>query len=190
MASRVDGLIEAYARHVGLPWDRGLAPPQRVWFAVYPKEEERRLRYKVEAFQLATTDPKGAAKRWVLVDLTDCFSRWLDAEKYRESYFKSPKMLAPKLPRFLDFAAGEVVAAAEAQGADEHTVVAVLGVASLFGFVQVSDLVPRIVSHMTGRLLVFFPGSREGNVYKLLDAREGWNYLATPITAFDDGSAP
>jgi hypothetical protein len=37
---------------------------------------------------------------------------------------------------------------------------------------------------------VFFPGSREGNVYKLLDAREGWNYLATPITAFDDGSAP
>jgi hypothetical protein len=41
-----------------------------------------------------------------------------------------------------------------------------------------------------GRLLVFFPGSRDGNVYKLLDAREGWNYLATPITAFDDGSAP
>ena len=39
-----------------------------------------------------------------------------------------------------------------------------------------------------GRLLVFFPGSREGNVYKLLDAREGWNYLATPITASDDGS--
>ena len=52
MASRVDGLIEAYARHVGLPWDRGLAPPQRVWFAVYPKEEERRLRYKVEGLGL------------------------------------------------------------------------------------------------------------------------------------------
>ena len=190
MASRVDALADAYTRHVGLPWDRGLAPPQRVWFAVYPKDEERRLRYKVEAFQLATTDPKGAGKKWVLVDLTDSFARWLDGEKYRESYFKNPKMMAPKLPRFLDFAAGEVVAAAEAQGADEDTVVAVLGVASLFGFVQVSDLVPRVVSHLSGRLLVFFPGSREGNVYKLLDAREGWNYLATPITAFDDGSAP
>ena len=78
MASRVDALADAYTRHVGLPWDRGLAPPQRVWFAVYPKDEERRLRYKVEAFQLATTDPKGAGKKWVLVDLTDSFARWLD----------------------------------------------------------------------------------------------------------------
>lgn len=189
MAGRVDALVDAYARHVGLPWDRGLAPPQRVWFAVYPKEEERRLRYKLEAFELVTTDANGAAKKWVLVDLTDSFSRWLDNEKYRESYFKNPKMMAPKLPRFLDFAAGEVVAAAEAQGVDDDTVVAVLGVASLFGFAQVSDLVPRVVSRLPGRLLVFFPGSREGNVYKLLDAREGWNYLATPISPFDDGSA-
>ncbi len=190
MASRVDALADAYARHVGLPWDRGLAPPQRVWFAVYPKEEERRLRYKVEAFQLATTDPKGAGKRWVLVDLTDSFARWIGAEKYREAYFRNPKTMAPKLPQFLDFVASEIVAFAEAQSADENTVVAVLGIASLFGFVQVSDLIPRVVSRLHGRLLVFFPGSREGNVYKMLDAREGWNYLATPITAFDDGSTP
>ncbi len=187
MAGRVDALADAYGRHVGLPWDRGLAPPQRVWFAIYPKEDERRLRYKIEAFQLATAN---TGKRWVLADLTDSFSRWLDGEKYRESYFKNPKMLSPKLPRFLDFAAGEVVAIAEQAGADEDTVVGVLGVASLFGFAQVSDLVPRIVATVPGRLLVFFPGSREGNVYKMLDAREGWNYLATPITAFDEGSAP
>lgn len=190
MASRVDSLAEAYARHVALPWDRGLAPPQRVWFAVYPKEEERRLRYKVASFQLATTDPNGARKKWILVDLSDSFARWLSGEKYREAYFKNPKMMAPKLPRFLEFVANEVIEVAEAQGADEQTVVAVLGVASLFGFAQVSDLVPRIVSRIAGRLLVFFPGSREGNVYKLLDAREGWNYLATPITAFDEGSTP
>ena len=188
MASRVDALADAYARHVSLPWDRGLAAPQRVWFAVYPKEEERRLRYKVQAFQLATVE---AGKRWLMVDLTDSFARWLDGEKYRESYFKNPRNLRPsKLDGFLKFAAGEVVGAAQAVGADEETVVAVLGVASLFGFAQVSDLVPLIVPHLPGRLLVFFPGSREGNVYKLLDAREGWNYLATPITAFDDGSTP
>ena len=36
---------------------------------------------------------------------------------------------------------------------------------------------------MIGRLLVFFPGEVEGNNYRLLDARDGWNYLATPITA-------
>ena len=187
MASRVDQLAEAYARHVGLPWDRGLAPAQRVWFAVYPKEEERRLRYKVEAFQLATA---AAGKKWALVDLTDSFARWIDGEKYRESYFRNPRMLAPKLPRFLDATAARVVTEAQAAGADEETVVGVLGVASLFGFAQVSDLVPRIVLNFQGRLLVFFPGSREANVYKLLDAREGWNYLATPITPFDDGAAP
>lgn len=190
MASRVDSLADAYARHVGLPWDRGLAPPQRVWFAVYPKEEERRLRYKIDAFQLATTDPKGANKKWVLVDLTNSFSQWIESEKYREPYFKNPKMMAPKLPRFLETTAANVVAAALSAGADENTVVGVLGVASLFGFAQVSDLVPLIVNRLPGRLLVFFPGSREGNVYKLLDAREGWNYLATPITPFDDGNTP
>lgn len=187
MASRVDALADAYARHVSLPWDRGLAPPQRVWFAVYPKEEERRLRYKVQAFQLATSD---AHHKWVLVDLSDSFAQWIDGEKYREHYFKDPSRMAPKLPRFLDAAAARVVSEAQAAGADDNTVIAVLGVASLFGFAQVSDLVPRIVAHIPGRLLVFFPGSREGNVYKLLDAREGWNYLATPITPFDDGIAP
>jgi len=186
MASRVDLLAAAYGRHVAVPWTAGLSPPERVWFVVYPKEEERRLRYKVQAFQLATAH---ATKKWLLVDLTDCFARWLDAEKYRDSYFKNPKMLAPKLPRFLEFAAGEVVKQATDHGADDDTVVAVLGVASLFGFAHVSELVPRIVANLPGRLLVFFPGSREGNAYKLLDAREGWNYLATSISASDDGSA-
>jgi hypothetical protein len=185
MASRVDLLAAAYGRHVAVPWTAGLSPAERVWFVVYPKEEERRLRYKVQAFQLATAQ---ATKKWLLVDLTDCFARWLDGEKYRDSYFTNLKTLAPKLPRFLEFAAGEVVGQTTDQGADDDTVVAVLGVASLFGFTHVSELVPRIVERVPGRLLVFFPGSREGNVYKLLDAREGWNYLATSITASEDGS--
>ena len=33
-----------------------------------------------------------------------------------------------------------------------------------------------------GRLVVFFPGSHEKNVYRLLDARDGWGYMAFPIT--------
>jgi hypothetical protein len=35
---------------------------------------------------------------------------------------------------------------------------------------------------VAGRLLIFFPGEHQGNSYRLLDARDGWNYLATPIT--------
>ena len=33
-----------------------------------------------------------------------------------------------------------------------------------------------------GRVVVFFPGSHDQNTYRLLDARDGWNYMATPIT--------
>jgi hypothetical protein len=36
-----------------------------------------------------------------------------------------------------------------------------------------------------GRLLVFFPGEHhpDSHTYRLLDARDGWNYLAIPLTA-------
>jgi hypothetical protein len=40
----------------------------------------------------------------------------------------------------------------------------------------------KIESHIRGRLVVFFPGVYDQNAYRLLDARDGWNYLATPIT--------
>ena len=34
---------------------------------------------------------------------------------------------------------------------------------------------------IAGRLVVFFPGEHDGNSYRLLDARDGRNYLAIPI---------
>ena len=48
---------------------------------------------------------------------------------------------------------------------------------------KVSALIERVQEFVQGRLLVFFPGEVEGNNYRLLGARDGWNYLATPITA-------
>jgi len=38
-------------------------------------------------------------------------------------------------------------------------------------------------------LLVFFPGTKNDNNYRLLDARDGWNYLAQGITLHDEGLA-
>jgi len=68
-------------------------------------------------------------------------------------------------------------------GAPENTVVAITGVASLFGFTRISQVLPLVEPHIRGRLLVFFPGVYENNNYRLLDARDGWNYLAVPITS-------
>jgi hypothetical protein len=31
--------------------------------------------------------------------------------------------------------------------------------------------------------MIFFPGEREGNTYRFLGARDGWDYLAVPILA-------
>jgi hypothetical protein len=40
-----------------------------------------------------------------------------------------------------------------------------------------------------GRLVVFFPGTLEQNNYRLLDARDGWNYMAVPISIHSAGGA-
>jgi hypothetical protein len=68
-------------------------------------------------------------------------------------------------------------------------VVGLLGAGTLFGLgdaVKVSALMNAVNDAIAGRLLVFFPGDHEGNSYRLLDARDGWNYLAVPITP-DEG---
>ena len=63
-----------------------------------------------------------------------------------------------------------------------NTVVAIIGVGTLFGYIKASDLVSKIAPFVPGRLLIFFPGEFENNNYRLLDARDGWNYQAVPIT--------
>ena len=65
---------------------------------------------------------------------------------------------------------------------DSASVVAVLGVGTLFGLARISALIQQVAPSIAGRLVVFFPGERDGNSYRLLDARAGWNYLAIPIS--------
>ena len=79
--------------------------------------------------------------------------------------------------------AGDLSKALQSAEAAEDTVVAVYGVASLFGFLRISEVLPLVEGHIRGRLLVFFPGVYEQDNYRLLDARDGWNYHAVPITA-------
>ena len=67
-----------------------------------------------------------------------------------------------------------------------NSVVAINGVGSIFGFLKVKEVVDKLAPLVTGRLLVFFPGSYENNNYRLLDGYDGWNYLAVPLSADKD----
>jgi hypothetical protein len=180
----MDALVKAYERFVAIPWAPGLAPPQRVWMVVYPPREERRLRARVTAFEIATSK---AGHRWRLVDLTDSFARWLGSHPYRETYFKNPEMFsAAAIKDFERHLLREVIELAGDALKEGDAAVAVLGVGALFPFTRVSRFLETVAPLVCGRLVVFFPGERDGSNYRLLEARDGWNYLATPITATED----
>lgn len=180
---RIEELATRYRGHIGAPWQRNLAGDQKAIFVVYPKTDERKLRAGLEQFEVET---KRAGHEWRLVDLTDTFARWMANTDYREVYFEEPETLAMKLRSdFVQYAADRLRGALTADGVDDDTVVAVQGVACLFGFTRVSLVLKEVVKDIRGRLVVFFPGEYEDNNYRLLDARDGWNYLAVPITLHD-----
>ena len=176
----IDGLLKSYANFVRVAWDRSVAGPQRVWMVVYPPEQERRLRMRVGDFEVATLDAKHT---WHLVDITDSFGHWLGAHDYRDSYFEEPADITPALEEFAESLADEVRGHFKADDVDDDTVVALMGVGALFGLGRASHLIEAINNDIRGRLVVFFPGEVEGTNYRLLGARDGWNYLAVPITA-------
>jgi len=185
MSSKVAKLVSAYRQHLTVPWQAGLAAIQRVIFAVYDKADELRLRANVEEFALATQQ---AGKRWLLLDLTNAFPEWMAAQEYCDAYFESPEDLAGyqtgELTEFVADLTGRLKARIAAE-AGLDTVVALLGVGALFGLARVSSVVEGIKESVQGRLLVFFPGEHhpENHTYRLLDARDGWNYLAVPLLA-------
>lgn len=178
--ARIEELAKRYENHISAPWQQGLAGDQKTIFVVYPKEDERKLRAKLGLFEIATRQAKHG---WKLFDFTDVFPRWMAAEAYAQTYFEEPDALTMKLQSaFLEHTRALLRDSLTANDVDDRTVLAVQGVASLFGFVQVSLVLKEVVQYVRGRLLVFFPGDYDNNNYRLLDARDGWNYLAVPIT--------
>lgn len=179
MSSRLNRLIKSYSNYISIPWMKGLADEQRVLFAVYHKEDELKLRTRTEEFRLAT---KSAGHPWLELDITKLFPEWMAQQKYREEYFEDPEDLKSK---YTVFVRDSVAMLAEQikSSADVNTLVALIGCGALFGFASVSDFVKQLAAHVPGRLLVLFPGEYIDNTYRLLDARDGWGYQATAITA-------
>lgn len=187
MSTKVNKLLAAYRQQMGIPWQAGLAAIQRVIFAVYDKADELRLRAHIDEFAIATQQ---AGKQWLPIDLTDAFPAWMATREHREAYFECPEDLAGyqagELTGFVGTLIDQVTAQIAAQ-AGPDTVVALAGVGALFGVARVSTVVEGIKDAVPGRLLVFFPGEHqpENHTYRLLDARDGWNYLAVPLMAKD-----
>ena len=177
--SAIDRLLSNYSRQVRLPWSATASGKQRVWFAVYPPAEERRVRARLPQFEALTLE---ANHGWIRVDLTRLLPEWISGHEYREGIFEQPEHFSAN-SELEALAAERVRQTCSREEADAGGVVAVMGLASLFDFMRVSSLVERVEDSVRGRLLVFFPGEYAGNVYRFMDARDGFNYMAVPITS-------
>jgi len=184
---RIEELADKYARHISTPWQTNIAGAQRVIMLVYDKELERTLRARKLAFETATRD---AGHDWHEVDVSTVFAKWIAQDEYRDAYFESPDDLQMKLEaKFANAVAEHIRDTLIRPEVTENSVVAILGVGSLFGFTRLSKVLKLLEGpEIRGRLLVFFPGQYDRNNYRLLDARDGWNYLAVPITLHGTGS--
>ena len=178
--SEVEDLLHAYERQVRLPWENSLSGHEKVWFVVYDPSQERRVRFRLGEFENVT---RQADHGWLHLDLTDSFATWMAGHRYKEAYFESPEDMEPALKDFANVVIAQISAVLNSTEADEHSVVAISGLASLFGLTRASAVLEKVTIGVRGKLLVFFPGHHDGSNYRLLDARDGWNYLAIPITS-------
>ena len=186
--SRLDQLEERYRSHVAIPLRSGLPLAQRIWFLVYAPEDERRLQNRLTEFEIATTD---AGLHWREIDLDGSYAAWIDAaygdddDERRSVLFDREMAEDYANPGFRDFLVEKICATIAAVPEDEadSTVFAIHGLMELYDFIHVSEVMEEMGREIRGVLLLFFPGARQGNSYRFLEARDGWDYLATPITA-------
>lgn len=182
----IDRLLSNYARQVHLPWAAHTSGKQRIWFAVYPPTEERRVRARLPQFEALTLE---ANHGWSTVDLTGLLPKWIASHEYREAIFAEPEQFSSNI-ELEDLAVELVRNSCSHEHTDTASVVAITGLATLFDFMRVSSLIERVEDSVCGRLLVLFPGEYAGNVYRFMDARDGFNYLAVPITSTESYIKP
>ncbi len=180
MPTRIDQLIKAYDKVVSEPWTNTLSGQERVWFLVYDPTEQRRVDLRLGDFESIALRE---GKKWRGISLKQCFPKWMAQHEYKEDYFSSPELIVDQLEAdFTPFAINYLKEELSKIEQDQNTLIGVWDVSSIFGFARLSEIIRGCDNKIKGRLLIFFPGKFEQNQYRLLDARDGWNYLARPIT--------
>lgn len=173
----VDELLRHFERQAALPW-RDVAPEYRVWILHYDKALERRVRGRLSEFEAVA---KRHGHGWRVVDLAPLWARWIAAHEHFAGLVELPDELPGVLPDFSDHVAATVRHELSVCGPTD--LLAIAGAGSLLGLSRVSNLIEKVAPQIPGRLVLLFPGRHDAGVYRLLDARDGWNYRATPVPA-------
>lgn len=180
MPGKIDTILSSFEKIINEPWTGTLSTSERIMFLVYDPAEQRKVDFRMLDFETIT---KKAGKKWSLISLKSCFPQWMKNHEYRDEYFHDPEALIDQLEGdFKRFTINYLNDQFNLLRPDAQTLVAVRDVSSLFGFGRLSDILNGISQEFKGRLLIFFPGEYDKNHYRLLDARDGWSYLARPIT--------
>lgn len=177
--SRVSDLIDAYKAELSMTWKENVSGGERVWMLVYPPDLERQIRHALPSLELATIQ---SGHCWVVIDVTDDFGRWLSSHRYADAFYEDPSDLTQSiLDQFETTLVTRIRETLEA--APENTVVTLVGIGSIFPFLRASSVIKSVDSTVTGRFLVLFPGLHdpETHSFRLLDARDGFNYRACVI---------
>ena len=176
-------LASRFGEHVARRGTVTAVSAERVLMVVYDKDRERTLRARLPEFEMQA---RSAGRHWHQLDLTTAFAEWMASLDYRETYFEEPEHLATLIEG--DFRRHLVSLIRDRLAPlDGDDILALVGAASLYGFARLSDLIRDVEPQIRGCLTVFFPGTKDQNNYRLLDARDGWNYLAHSITLHSEG---
>ena len=180
MQTKTDQLLEAFEKVVNEPWSTVLSGQERIWFLVYDPAEQRKVDLRLRDFEAITLKAK---KKWKDISLKLCFPSWMAQHEYREDYFINPEYIVDQLEaEFIPFVIRFLKSELKKIEQDPDTLIAIKDVSALFGYARLSEILKSCEKDFNGRMLIFFPGEFENNQYRLLDARDGWDYLARPIT--------
>lgn len=179
MKSKIENLLLAFQKSLKEPWGNTLSGQEKVWFLVYDPADQRKIELQLDEFEICARD---AGKSWHQISLKTIFPQWMADHEYREAYFADPAALVDQLEyEFKEHMIRWIRLRMAASQPGPHSITALTDVGAVFGFCRLSDILKEVSSSLQGRLLVFFPGEFSHNQYRLLDARDGWNYLARPI---------
>jgi hypothetical protein len=183
--SYAQNLLEKLKTHLALPWPVNVSGQERVLMTVYPPSEERRIRRFIDSGEFGA-EIKTLNHGWSCLDLSKAFSDWLSDHEYKDGLLNKPQRLWDDKGNVKGLEEYLVTKITEASANDDaNTVFALIGCGGLFGLFSVSHLIQLVAEKVPGRLVAFFPGEFDAanNSYRLLGAKDGWGYLATPITA-------